>query len=48
MVEKTQYCVSPPDGKIRNTYHTQLAKMSFDEIFNLTDGVCFWLRDDTT
>ena len=31
------YCCSCIPG----TYHTQLAKMSFDEIFDLTAGVCF-------
>ena len=25
----------------RSEYHTQLAKMSFDKIFDLTAGVCF-------
>ena len=26
---------------IKNEYHTQLAKMSFDQIFDLTAGMCF-------
>ena len=29
----------------RSEYHTQLAKMSFDEIFDLTAGVYFYFNN---
>ena len=31
----------------RSEYHTQLAKMSFDKIFDLTAGVYFYLYNTT-
>ena len=32
---------SPCRSYARSEFHTQLANMSFDEIFDLTAGVCF-------
>ena len=37
VTSSTKYCPK----KARSEYHTQLAKMSFDEIFDLTAGVYF-------